>query len=119
MKSLKNIFIFILPILLFACMSEPEFTHEPGDNVVPQKQLEDMIYDIHIADAIITSKIMKYKGNLVIDSLIYESIYEKYSYSKADFENTILFYTHNEMDSLNAIYDRVIVRLNIEKAEIY
>lgn len=111
--------ITISSMLLFACMSEPEYETERGKNVIPKDTLELMIIDIHTADALITSKILKSKGTLATDSLIYQGIYDKYQYSREDFDQTLLYYVHHEMDTLNVMYDRVIEKLNIEKGQIY
>lgn len=117
-KPLTIIVIFIIT-MFFACMPEPKYEEDSGKNIVPQDTLELMIYDIHLADAIITSKILKTKDNSVVDSLIYQSIYDKYNFSREDFDQTLLYYTHNHLDTLNAIYDRVISKFHIAEGEIY
>lgn len=120
MKKIKPIvLLFFVIASILSCMSEPVYETDSGKEIIPPDTLEYMIFDIHLADAIITSKILKTKENKLVDSLIYEEIYEEYSYSKDDFEQTILYYTHNRMDSLNTIYERVMQRLSIEKGEIY
>ncbi len=111
--------IIIFASLFYACNQESNNLAQEGKEIISADTLELMIFDIHLADAIITSKIMKTKDNTAIDSLVYQSIYDKYAYSKDDFEQTLLFYAHNKLDSLNAIYDRVIERFNIQKGEIY
>jgi hypothetical protein len=119
MKKTLAVLVISIITTLFACMPEPQYDDESGKNIVPSDTLELMIYDIHLADAIITSKILKAKDNSAVDSLIYQSIYDKYSYSREDFEQTLLFYTHNHLDSLNAMYDRVISKFHIAEGEIY
>jgi len=118
-KYLKIGLIFLIVLTIFACMSKPEFENPVGENVIPTDKLELIIYDIHLADAIITSKIMKTNNNSYVDSMMYVSIFEKHNYSREDFENTILFYVHNNLDSLDSIYVRVINRFNIEQGKIY
>lgn len=120
----KNIYIFF-SILFFAvsfilsCKKNNTSNKEQlGENIVPQDKLELIIYDIHITDAIVASKMMK-NSTPETDSILYESIFRKHNCSRQDFENTLLFYINNKFDSLISIYDRVINRINTEKAYIY
>ncbi len=106
-------------LLLISCMREPKYDTPKGENIIPPDSLELIIYDVHLADAIITSKIMKKKDNVLVDSLIYASIFTKHKYTREQFEQTLLYYVHNHIDSLNNIYDRVINRYNLEKGKIY
>lgn len=111
--------ILLIGFLSYSCGKEQKTLSQDGKNIISADTLELMIFDVHLADAIITSKIMKTKDNTAIDSLIYQSVYDKYNYSKEDFEQTLLFYAHTKLDSLDAIYDRVIERFNIRKGEIH
>ncbi|MDD4149945.1 MAG: DUF4296 domain-containing protein [Bacteroidales bacterium] len=113
------VLLMLICTISFSCIQETVDVAQEGKNIIPSDTLELMIFDVHLADAIITSKIMKTKDNTAIDSLIYQSVHEKYNYSRDDFEQTLLFYSHNRLDSLNAIYDRVIERFNIRKGEIH
>lgn len=116
---MKIIMLFVLGLIVLSCMREPKYDTKEGLNIIPPDTLELMIHDIHLADAIITSKILKQKGGSASDSIIYQNIYNKYSYSRDDFDQTLLYYAHNRLDTLNVIYDRVIQRFYVEKGEIY
>ena len=119
---MRNVSLFLLIIGVFlslSCSNDPKYRTASGENIIPADSLESIIYDVHMADAIITSKIMKTKNSKKVDSLIYVSVFAKHKYSRAQFEQTLLYYTHNNIDSLNRMYDRVIERLNIEKGKIY
>ena len=105
--------------IAISCISEPKYSSPQGENIIPPDSLEMIIYDVHLADAIITSKIMKTNNNVVTDSLVYLSVFRKYNYTRDQFEQTMLYYVHNNIDSLNSIYDRVINRYSIEKGKIY
>lgn len=118
MKKSVIILIIIISTAILGCLGKTEYSTPKGENAVPKEKLELIIYDIHLADAIITTKIMKTKNNTIVDSLIYESVFIKHEYTREQFENTMLYYIHNEIDTLNAIYDRVIMRCNIEKGKI-
>ncbi|MDD2635230.1 MAG: DUF4296 domain-containing protein [Bacteroidales bacterium] len=119
MKYKILVTIVLIAWMSYSCNQNSDIQTQTGKEIISADTLELMIFDIHLTDAIITSKIMKTKDNAAVDSLLYQSIYDKYSYSKDDFEQTLLFYAHNKLDSLNAIYDRVIERFNIRKGEIY
>ena len=119
MKKLKIILLVLIGLLVLSCMPEPNYETEVGEDIIPAETMELMIHDIHLADAIITSKILKNKAGVAADSLIYQGIYDEYNYNREDFDKTLLFYAHNKLDSLNLMYDRVIERLYVEKGEIY
>lgn len=119
MRKIKMLLLLVPVFLLFSCMAEPDYKTESGEEIIPADTLELMIHDIHLADAIITSKILKDKSGVGVDSLIYQSIYDFYNYSKEDFDQTLLYYTHNKLDSLNLMYDRVIEKFYVEKGEVY
>lgn len=108
----------ILPVAI-SCISEPKYSSPQGENIIPPDSLEMIIYDIHLADAIITSKIMKTNNNVAEDSLVYLSVFRKHKYTREQFEQTMLYYIHNNIDSLNSIYDRVINKYSVEKGKIY
>lgn len=118
---MKKTFPIVLLIMLFtfSCISKPKYSTPTGEDIIPKDSLELLIYDIHLADAIITSKIMKTKDNKLADSLLYVSVFEKHNYTREQFEQTLLYYVHNQMDTLNKMYDRVIDRFNLEKGKIY
>lgn len=120
-KTAYKIILISTIILLVAisCISEPKYSSPKGENIIPPDSLEMIIYDVHIADAIITSKIMKTNNNAVADSLVYLSVFRKYKYTREQFEQTLLYYVHNHIDSLNNIYDRVINRYSMEKGKMY
>lgn len=118
MKLQIIIILTIIGAILLSCMGKTEYTTPQGENVVPKDSLERMLYDVHLADAIITSKIMKSKNNRLVDSVLYQSVFDKHHYTREQFESTLLYYVHNDMDTLNAIYDRVIARFNAEEGKI-
>jgi hypothetical protein len=108
---------FILPAL-FSCMNvNPEYTAPQGNKYIGLDTLELMLYDIHLTDAVITSNVYNPTKNIQNDTLMYESIYEKYSCSREHFEESLLYYMHNELDSLYGVYEKIIQKLNREKGE--
>ncbi|HOZ29853.1 MAG TPA: DUF4296 domain-containing protein [Bacteroidales bacterium] len=113
------IILLLFTLTFISCIFEPEYETPKGENIIPKDSLELIIYDIHLSDAIITSQVMKTKDNKIADSLLYVSVFAKHNYTREQFEQTLLYYVHNEMDTLNKIYDRVIDRFNLEKAKIY
>lgn len=106
--------------LFFGCISKNvEYDTPRGKNIIPFDTLGLIIYDIHITDAMLTTNVLK-KMELsnIEDSLIYESVFEKYLYTKDQLNETLLYYTHNALDSLDMLYDRVLERYSIETINI-
>jgi hypothetical protein len=76
MKSQIIIILTIIAATILSCIGKTEYTTPKGENVVPKDSLESMIYDVHLADAIITSKIMKSK-KICLLILCFISAYSK------------------------------------------
>lgn len=117
MKKLKYLIFLSLSACLISC-AKTKTSETTSENIIPPDKMEKIIYDVHIVDAIVASKIIK-NPTRESDSLLYSSIFEKHNVTRADFENTLLYYVNYNFDTLNAIYDRVINRFNTEKALIF
>ena len=52
---------------------------------------------------------------LLLTLLVYQSVFDKYGYTRQEFENTILYYVHNNMDTLHSICERTVNKFNLEK----
>lgn len=109
--------IIIVLLLIFGCRDLNRGIPEHANHKVPADSLINILYDIHIIDAIILSNIIDL-GDLGVDTLIYDAVFEKYKYSQEEFENTLLYYTHYDLDSLAIIYSTVMDKLHQEKGEI-
>ncbi len=119
MNDKLKIITLLFILFLFACSNNNVKKMPLAENKIPKDTFELILYDVHLADAIVTSKILKTNDNILRDSLIYANIFKKYNYSRNDFETTILYYVSCEMDTLNSICERVVNRFSVEKGEIY
>ncbi len=118
MNIKTKIFIFsLLFIFICSCHDREKGIPENAVAIIPQDVMTDIIYDIYLIDAIILANVAEFeKAN--VDSVLYTSLFIKYPYSKKDFENTLLYYVHYHLDSIEVILSNVMDRLNIEKGEI-
>jgi hypothetical protein len=113
----KKMIIILFFASLFACANKTEGIPENAKNIVPPDVFMEMLYDVHLTDAIVLSKIIKFEDERA-DSLIYLALFEKYQYSREDFENTISYYVHYNLDSLNLMYSNIMDQFNYEKGQI-
>ena len=98
--------ISLLTVLCVSCSNGPK--DEPKLN---EDQFVNMLIDIHIADGTLTSQNIYRAGNNYRPSYYYNSIYEKYDLTPAEFDSCVFFYSKNT-EQLTQIYDRVIDSLN-------
>ena len=105
----------------FSCNSyKKKYTSPQGKKYFELDVLEKIIYDIHIADAMLSLNVIDNKDfSIGIDTIVYDAIFDKYSYNKYQIEQTFLYYVHNNIDSLNNIYDRIFAKLSQEAEEVY
>ncbi len=101
MRNLKN-YLFLLPILLFACHS---------DMLIPQKDMVQILVKISLIDAtIITTdsrNTLYYKDTIDY----YSSAYEAMGYTKAQFDSSISYYSRNPKE-FDLLFDKVIIELS-------
>ncbi len=118
MKKKKIIIVLsLLMLVLTNCRTRDKGIPEDAVNIIPPEILINMIYDIHIADAILLSETVKFEEEN-IDSIMYNSLFMDYGYTRQDFDNTILYYSHYNLDSLDLLYMKVMDSLQKEKGEI-
>ncbi len=112
--------LFAIASVLFNCLACRDVNKGIPENAVStihKDTLKNILYDIHLIDALILSNIIKFEEERV-DSLMYESLFRKYSITREDLENTLLYYVHYKLDSLDIIYAQVLDRFHTEKGEI-
>lgn len=122
MPKLKYVMLLMLIGYLFTgCIgrnAKNETTR--GKNTVHFDLLEQIMYDIHIADAMITTNVIGNNNSKVegSETSVYNSIFEKYSCTKEQIDETLLYYTYNNLDSLDLLYDKVLEKLSVESINI-
>lgn len=118
---MSRIAVFILVAATFFAVS----CGFPGkqEQIVPEERrlseetMENIFYEMHLADAMVSLHIVQVDGHTSlsqyqVDSLIYESIYDKYGCTRESFEESVLWYLENESDKLKEMYDHVVERFN-------
>lgn len=99
-----GLFVFLV-WTLFACqVKRPE-------TVLSDKQMEDVLYDYHIAKAL--GEALSYNENYK-RVLYVESVYKKYGITEAQFDSSMVWYARNP-EVLSKIYENINARLKAEK----
>ncbi|MDE5422319.1 DUF4296 domain-containing protein [Ancylomarina sp. DW003] len=99
------IFLLLATLLLFSCKKEEEKTYLSKDDFTR------MLFDIHLADGILTTKNIVSRGKEYKPSFYYNSIYKKYNITPSQFDSCVAFYTQNSA-LYEKIYEKVIDSLN-------
>ena len=113
-----NRFITILTLLLlflYSC-TQPEQKFQKSE-LIAAKDLVPVLYDLHLADGLLSLSEVRNDYN-DMDSLgQYSSILESYGYSLKQLNNTMEYYS-NDPETLNEIYETVITQLAELESEI-
>ena len=119
-----SVFIVLVSALLIVSCNPPDKQAQiiPEERMLPSETMENIFYEMHLADAIVSLRMVQVSGHTSmnqyqVDSLIYESIYAKYGCTRESFEESILWYLQNEQDKLRSIYEGVVERFNQGIAE--
>ncbi|MBP7075439.1 MAG: DUF4296 domain-containing protein [Bacteroidales bacterium] len=102
--------------ILWSCSSGAKRPGVPS-GILNEKQMEDVIYDLHKADGIMTSGVIPSSG-LYADSVIYHSVYVKHNTTSEQFQKSIMYYIRSDTKGLRLVYSNVIERFNHDKAEL-
>lgn len=95
--------------VLYSC------SRRPG-NVLPERKMTDVLYDIQVAQAMMTSYIDPQYNNVDNKDALVKSVLDKYNITQADFDTSLVWYSDN-MAIYMEINDTVAARLRA-KAEI-
>lgn len=107
---MKNpIWIIWLVLCLSACGS-----HTP-DYVISEKDMEDLLVDIHKSEAVIESNYNIYNNN-ADKKKIREAVFLRHGVTQEQFDTTLVWYGHH-IETYMKIYDRVVERLKAENEE--
>lgn len=124
-SRLASVLLFVLLAMLMLSCSMPNKQEQlvPKDRMLDEETMENIFYEMHVADAMVSLHIVQVDGHTSltsykVDSLIYESIYDKYDCTRESFEESVLWYIQNDIETLRDIYERVVERFNQNIAEI-
>ena len=124
MNRVVSVLMFVIVVLLMASCNIPGKQEQlvPEDRRLSPEVMENIFYEMHIADAMVSLHVVQVDGHTSltsyqVDSLIYESIYEKYDCTRESFEESVLWYIENDIEQLKAMYENVVERFNQKMAE--
>jgi hypothetical protein len=107
--------ISLLFLFLFSC-TQPERKFQKSE-LIPAKYLVPVLYDLHLADGLLSLSEVRNDYN-DMDSLgQYLSILASHGYSLEQLNNTIEYYS-NDPETLNKIYEKVIMQLTEMQGKI-
>lgn len=114
-----SVIMLLLAGMLVASCNLPSKQEQlvPEDRRLSRETMENIFYEMHIADAMVSLHIVQIEGQTSfsqyqVDSLIYESIYDKYGCTRESFEESVLWYIENDIEQLRSIYENVVERFN-------
>ncbi|MCH5328821.1 MAG: DUF4296 domain-containing protein [Coprobacter sp.] len=90
--------------------------HRTPGGVLSAKQMEDLLVDIHKSEALVENGTVKFTTADKKEALR-ESIFRKHHIDKAQFDTSLMWYGRN-LDKYILIYDRVILRLKEQEAQV-
>ena len=103
---MKKIGVIILTVFLFACGN----SKKSPDYVIPHSDMIEIFIDIHVIDGIFS--VNRLRNEIAKDSInYYNSILEKYGYSRHDFDTSLFYYSKN-INEYDEIYEAVLNRLS-------
>lgn len=107
--------ISLLFLFLYSC-TQPEQKFQKSE-LIPAKDLVQVLYDLHMADGLLSLSEVR-DDYIDMDSLgQYLSILTSHGYSIEQFNNTIEYYS-SDPEALSKIYEKVIIQLNELEVEV-
>ena len=109
---MRTTIIYIcLVLLLPSCADDPTKVKIPKKDAIDREEFVHILADIHLMDAITNNAnyFRRYEPGDSVD--LYNSIFEKYEVTKAEFDSTVALYT-KKPDLYLEVYDEVIFELN-------
>jgi hypothetical protein len=109
--------MFIIISIMIALVACNNGSTNEDVKLLSDEKLIDVIYDIHIADGLLTANVLP-KEEIYNDTNIYYSVFKKHDISKKQFDATIDYYIKNDYRKLEMLYDDVLEKLNTTKGEL-
>ncbi len=108
--------LLILSIVLFAISSCEETGYQKPENLISEKKMAKILYDIHLAEAVYNKK--KYSNDSITftDHDIHFSILEKHGVEDTLFIESIIYYS-GYPKIYERIYKKVIDQLVMQEEE--
>jgi hypothetical protein len=102
LKPNHSIILVFLLIILSACGS-PSW-------VIPESKIENMLLDIHLADAEVERNYQTFGRNEIKKQELYNAVFEKYGVTPEQFDTSLAWYSANLKEYVK-MYERITTRL--------
>lgn len=113
-QLMKNIFPILIVILLAAASSCKQKGYPKPDNLLSQKQMADILYDIHVGEAMSTRHRYANADSIKIESKeVYQGILDKYHLTDSLLTENIIFYS-SRPKLYEKVYEKVVEKLNLQ-----
>lgn len=93
-------------IILSACGNRPRW-------VLSEDKMEDVLYDIHIADAEVEMDYTYFNENKDRKPELYNTVFEKHGITKEQFDTSLVWYSA-DMERYMKIYEKMLQRYTVE-----
>lgn len=115
MKNYAGKCLLIIGVMLvfFACDSSREKIEKPA-KLIHRDTLVSVLVDIHKVDGLLVSKVIDVQA--YSKAALYHSVFNNYDVDEDSFNKTIRYYTVNDIETLNEVYDEVLAELNEQQA---
>ncbi|MGC9331950.1 MAG: DUF4296 domain-containing protein [Bacteroidales bacterium] len=109
------ILMLCIASMIAGCHNDKAKTEQP-DNLIDKDTLSMILVDIHKVDGMLVSRMIETQDYSRVQ--LYYSVFKKYNVDEDIFNNTIRYYTVNDIETLHKIYDDVLAILNEEQAKL-
>jgi hypothetical protein len=99
---------FFMTSTIVSCSGDAS---EKPDQVLDEKEMVDVLVDVHLAEAVLTR--IRGKGENVeeLTDAYYQKVFEKHEINKKIFDTSMYYYQQN-LGEMDEIYEQVITELN-------
>jgi len=111
---MKKLLFIALAFFAFSCSNEEVKT--PG-HILEKKELVDVQVDLYMVEAAHNMNVLKQDSADTEYKTMFETVMKKHSISREDYESSLRYYAIDN-ESLNEIYDSVLVKLTKLENEI-
>jgi len=111
---MKHLLFVIIILSLSACN---RFGDQKPVDLIPQKNMVDILVDIHVADAVVEHKFGPTTTNIAMTNALYNRIYQNYGITAAQYKTSYKYYEAHP-DIMDKMYTQVITELSKKEAEL-
>lgn len=112
--NMKNSIIAFLFLALLALVSCEEKGYPKPENLLSEKEMVDVLYDIHLAEAVASRNTFRSTDSLRVSSeQMYQAVLDRYGLQDSTFAQTLIYYSARPK-VYEKIYKNVVDKLNRE-----